>query len=182
MCLPCLKDWVSDMSFTLSYAPLIPLTWLLVLGGLGLVIVLVAAWTRTRGWILRTLSLALLLAALSNPTLRHEDREPLKDIAVAVIDRSQSEFAGDRMKQADVAEVALKSSVANLANTEMRFITVQSGVNKQEDGTRLFTALNRAMADIPPERFAGAVLASNNFGCFFNPVKYFGLFLKSFVL
>ena len=161
MCLPCLKDWGSDMSFTLSYAPLIPTMWLLALGGIGIVIILVLAWARAGGWFLRALSLTLLLAALSNPTLRHEDREPLKDIAIAVIDRSQSEFSGDRMKQADVAEAALKSAAANLANTEMRFITVQSGVNTQEDGTRLFSALNRAMADIPPERFAGAVLVTD---------------------
>jgi hypothetical protein len=149
------------MSFTLSYAPLIPLIWLLVLGAFGLTLIIVSAWARARGSLLRALSLALLLAALSNPTLRHEERGPLKDIAVAVIDRSQSENAGDRLKQADAAEAYLKSAAANLTNTEMRFVTVQSGVNAQEDGTRLFAALNRAMADIPPERFAGAILVTD---------------------
>jgi hypothetical protein len=149
------------MNFTLSYAPLIPLIWLSVLATLGLVLITVSAWAHARGWLLRALSLALLLAALSNPTLRHEEREPLKDIAVAVIDRSQSENAGDRLKQVDAAEAALKSAAVNLANTEMRFVTVQSGINVQEDGTRLFAVLSRAMADIPPERFAGAILVTD---------------------
>ena len=149
------------MNFTLSFAPLVPLVWLVLLGAAGLLLTAVLAWVHARGWPLRGLSMAILLAALSNPTLRHEDREPLNDIAVAVIDRSMSENAGNRLKQADAAETALKSALPGLANTDMRFVTVQSGMNSQEDGTRLFAALNQAMADIPPERFAGAVLVTD---------------------
>ena len=145
------------MNFTLTFAPLLPLLWLSMLGMAGLVLIAISAFARTRGWWLRGLALALLLASLSNPTLRHEDREALNDIAVAVIDRSQSQLAGERMKQADETEAALKSAAATLGNTELRVVTVQSGLNPQEDGTRLFTALNRALSDIPPERFAGAL-------------------------
>ena len=149
------------MNFTVSFAPLLPLLWLSILGVAGLVLIAISAFARTRGWWLRGLALALLLASLSNPTLRHEDREALNDIAVAVIDRSQSQLAGERMKQADEAEAALKSAAATLGNTELRVVTVQSGLNPQEDGTRLFTALNRALSDIPPERFAGALMVTD---------------------
>ena len=149
------------MNFTLLFAPYFAASWLMALGLVGLALIVVSAWARARGWPLRALSLALLLAALSNPSIRHEDREPLKDIAVAVIDRSASENAGERIKQVDAAEAALKSTADTLANTEMRFVTVQSGVNAQDDGTRLFTALDRAMADIPPERFSGVVLVTD---------------------
>ncbi len=41
------------------------------------------AYARARGLLLRALSLALLAAALANPTVRSEEREPLADIAVA---------------------------------------------------------------------------------------------------
>ncbi len=149
------------MNFTLSFAPLLPLIWLSVLGVVGLVLIAVSALARSRGWWLRGLALALLFASLSNPTLRNEDRAALNDIAVAVIDRSRSQLAGDRMKQVDAAEAALKSAAAALGNTELRVVTVQSGLTPQEDGTRLFTALNRALADIPPERFAGALLVTD---------------------
>ena len=149
------------MNFTLSFAPLLPLLWLSILGAAGLVLVAVSAFARTRGWWLRGLALALLFASLSNPALRHEDREALNDIAVAVVDRSQSQLAGERMKQADAAEAELKSAASTLGNTELRVVTVLSGVNPQENGTRLFTALNRALADIPPERFAGALLVTD---------------------
>ena len=83
------------MNFTISFAPLLPLLWLSLLAAAGLVLIAVSAFARTRGWWLRGLAMALLLASLSNPTLRHEDREALNDIAVAVIDRSQSQLAGD---------------------------------------------------------------------------------------
>ena len=62
------------MNFTVSFAPLLPLLWLSMLGIAGLVQIAVSAFARTRGWWLRGLALALLLASLSNPTLRHEDR------------------------------------------------------------------------------------------------------------
>jgi hypothetical protein len=149
------------MNFTVSFAPLIPFLWVIVLGVIGLAFIALSAWARTRGWLLRALSLALLLGAVANPTLRHEEREPLKDIAVAIIDRSQSQNAGERQKQADTAEAALKSAGASLDNTELRVVTVQSGVNPQEEGTQLFSALNRALADIPPDRFAGSILVTD---------------------
>jgi hypothetical protein len=149
------------MSFTVSFAPLIPVLWMTALGIMGLIFIAISAWARTRGWFLRGLSFALLLGAIANPTLRNETREPLKDIAVAIIDRSQSQNAGERQKQADVAEAALKSASASLDNTELRVVTVQSGINPQEEGTQLFTALNRALADIPPNRFAGSILVTD---------------------
>ena len=41
--------------------------------------------------------LGFLIAALANPSIRNEEREPLTDIAVAVIDRSLSQQNGDRI-------------------------------------------------------------------------------------
>ncbi len=149
------------MNLTISYAPFLPVIWLIVLGIVGISLIAVSAFARARGWWLRAISLALLLASLSNPTLREEERDPIKDIAVAVIDRSQSQNYGDRLKQADEAEAQLRTLAATLKTTEMRFVSVQSGSNIEEDGTKLITALNRALADIPPERFAGAILVTD---------------------
>ena len=73
------------MNFAVSYEPFLPITWLLVLGLLGFALVAVAALARARGWWLRAISLALLLASLTNPTFRQEEREPLKDNAVTVV-------------------------------------------------------------------------------------------------
>jgi hypothetical protein len=147
--------------WSLSLAPLLP--WpviaLLALAGLGLVVLLGIA--RARGTALRALALALLVAALANPVIRTEQRETLSDIAVAVVDRSLSQQSEERRARTDAAAQALRSAVARLPGTELREVEVTSGLNDGEDGTRSFAALNAALADIPPERFAGAVMITD---------------------
>ncbi len=134
---------------------------LAVLAAIGLGFICLAAYTRSRGWWLRGLALILLFAALLDPSIRNEQRESLTDIAVAVIDRSLSQESGGRLKQVDAAETALKELAAGLANTELRVVEVRSGITADDDGTRAFEALNRALAEIPPERFAGAVMVTD---------------------
>ena len=93
--------------------------------------------------------------------MRNEEREPLTDIAVAVIDRSLSQESSGRIDRTNEAEEALKAAIARLPNTELRTVEVKSGIAAEDDGTRAFEALNRALADIPPERFAGAVMITD---------------------
>jgi hypothetical protein len=150
-----MTDW------SMSFDPVLPWTVIAVLGMLGLVLVAALALSRARGAFLRAISLAILLAALANPTVRNEEREALTDIAVAVIDRSLSQESSGRIERTSEAEEALKAAIARLPNTELRTIEVKSGIAAEDDGTRAFEALNRALADIPPERFAGAVMITD---------------------
>ena len=147
--------------WSISFAPVLPWAAIAVLGILGLVLVGALIAARARGALLRALSLAILLAALANPTIRNEEREPLTDIAVAVIDRSLSQESAGRTERTAEAEAALKSAIARLPNTELRTVEVKSGISSEDDGTRAFEALNRALGDIPPERFAGAVMITD---------------------
>jgi hypothetical protein len=150
-----MTDW------SISFDPVLPWTVIAVLGMLGLGLVAALALSRARGAFLRAISLAILLAALANPTVRNEEREALTDIAVAVIDRSLSQESSGRIERTSEAEEALKAAIARLPNTELRTIEVKSGIAAEDDGTRAFEALNRALADIPPERFAGAVMITD---------------------
>ena len=149
------------MDWNISFDPVLP--WVLIagLGLLGLALVAALAFARARGVLLRALSLALLIAALANPVIRNEQSEPLTDIAVAVIDRSLSQQNPERIQRTDAAAEALKEAVARLPNTELRTVEVKSGISSEDDGTRAFEALNQALADIPPERFAGAVMITD---------------------
>src|SRR5215469_6873863 len=63
-----------------------PLFWAGAALAAGLVALLLLR--RSRGALLRALSLAALLLALSNPTLRQEERESLANIAIVVVDAS----------------------------------------------------------------------------------------------
>lgn len=149
------------MDWSVSFEPLLPWAVIAVAGALGLAVLLALAAGRARGLVLRALAFALLLAALANPVIRSEDRQPLPDIAVAVVDRSLSQQTGQRTKQTDAAIEALKQAVARLPNTELRTVVVKSDASNEDEGTLAFEVLNRALADIPPDRFAGAVMITD---------------------
>ncbi len=149
------------MGWTITIAPLLP--WALIIGmaALGAALIGLMIFARSRGVWLRVLALGFLVAALLNPSIRNEEREALTDIAVAVIDHSLSQQSGTRMASTDAAEKSLKEAAARLGNTELRTVEVRSGITADDDGTRAFEALNRALAEIPPERFAGAIMVTD---------------------
>ncbi|MFW6077883.1 MAG: hypothetical protein ACOC71_09015, partial [Hyphomicrobiales bacterium] len=145
------------MTWSIEFAPLVPLWITAVLGAAALVMVGLGVFSRARGTPLRALALVALVLALLNPVVREEDREPLSDVAVLVVDRSQSQDLAGRTALLDEAEAQVNEALGGLENTEVRIATVSSGVAAGEDGTHLMTALKNALADVPPERYAGAL-------------------------
>ena len=145
---------------SLSFTPLLPWP---VLAGLGLVVLVLAVLAfaaRGRTASLRALVLALVLAALTNPALVREDREPVKDIAAIVVDRTGSQALGDRPQVTDQVRTELQRRLSALTNIEPRFIDVPDA-RDGDGGTKLFTALGQALADVPPERLAGVVMLTD---------------------
>ncbi|MCJ2024611.1 hypothetical protein [Methylobacterium sp. J-067] len=145
---------------SLSFTPLLPWPVLAVLGVVALAMAVLAVLARGRTALLRALVLALVLAALANPALVHEDREPVKDIAAVVIDRSGSQALGDRPQVTDQVRAELQRRFGSLTNIEPRFIDVPDA-GEGDDGTKLFAALGQALADVPPERLAGIVMVTD---------------------
>ncbi|MGH6875033.1 MAG: hypothetical protein ACREDW_08435, partial [Aestuariivirgaceae bacterium] len=149
------------MDLSVELSPLIPspLAYLLIAAAAGPL--LLALFARARGALLRSLALVALALALLNPVVRHEDREPLSDVAVLVVDRSLSQAIGNRMQRTDDAVKKISEAVTKLRETELRTITVQSAEGKEQEGTRAFDALNAVLADIPPERYAGTIMVTD---------------------
>jgi hypothetical protein len=148
------------MTFGISFAPLVPdyVLWAVTAAAVAVVLLLVVA--RSRGAWVRALALALLVAALANPSLTREDREPLASVAVMVVDKSASQGFGDRAAQAEAARAALTERLQRIPGLELR--TVEAGqADGETDGTRLFSALGAALADVPPERVAGAIMLTD---------------------
>ena len=87
-----------------------------------------------RAWLaLRSVALAALALRAFNPSLRNEERENLSDIAIAVVDHSQSqEFRQPHASSTDAARNALKQAVARLGNIELRVVTARSGITGGE--------------------------------------------------
>lgn len=141
----------------LSFEPFLgwPLFW--ALAGLT-----AAAWIayialRGRAWLTRALGLLLLCAALLNPSLVHEEREPLPSVVAVILDRSESMQFGDRQKAAQAAYKALTAKLAEDKTLEVRTLETNPG----DDGTYLQGALEGLMSDVPRDRIAGAIFITD---------------------
>jgi hypothetical protein len=149
-------------ALTIDWAPLIPPAILAMLALAALPVVGFALWRRARGAWWRTLTAAALLLALANPSLVEEQRDPLDDIAMVVVDESPSQGIAPRGAQTEAALEHVVRQLGTLPNTEVR--VVRAGADAlalDKDGTRLFTALREAMAKIPQQRISGVVVISD---------------------
>jgi len=142
----------------LDFAPVLPLWLLALLGALAVFALAPAFWPRggriARGALLRAATFALLLLALANPRLVEETRETRPDIALLVVDRSDSARLGPRAAQIEAARQQIEALAARLPELELRTVELPEGGNR---GTRLFSAVERALADIPRARLAGII-------------------------
>ncbi len=118
-------------------------------------------YLRRRGWPLRVASLVLVLAALANPLLSTDDRDPLPDILAVVLDESASQAVGNRRAQTEAALADVQKRVEAMGNTEMRVGRTVTGITPDTDGTRVFAALDRITQDIPEDRYAGAIVITD---------------------
>jgi len=148
------------VGYGISFAPLIPAYALWAALAISVVLGALLALVRTRGAVLRVLALALVTLALANPSFTREDREPLTSVAVVVVDKSPSQNFSNRTAQTQAARTALTDRLGKIPGLEVR--TVEAGeANGETDGTRLFSALSAALADVPPDRVAGAILLTD---------------------
>lgn len=147
------------MTGTLILDPLIPMVVLYALAAAALLIIGYGLSRGLSGWALRGLGAMALLAAIANPSLQREDREPLSDIVIAVVDDSASQRIGTRPQQSIAALARVQAEIAGLPNTELRVVRVADGDG--DSGTQLMTALAEALAEEPRARIAGAILITD---------------------
>ena len=144
---------------SLSFTPLVPVPVLWAVGAVAAVLAVLAVVSRGPVALLRALALALVLLALANPALVQEEREKVKDIVAVVVDRTTSQTLGDRQTMTDRVRQELERRFGSLADVEPRYIEATDGTG--DDGTRLFAALSNGLADVPPDRLAGAILVTD---------------------
>jgi uncharacterized membrane protein len=138
----------------IRFDPLLPVWLLIALGILSLAVVALGLWRRGKGTLLRLAAFAVLLLWLTGPRLVQETRQSLRDIGLLVVDQSASMQVGDRALLANAARQSIEAQAAHLPDLELRTITVPESGNA---GTRLFSEVDRALADIPRSRLAGTI-------------------------
>ena len=140
------------------FDPLLPWPVLYAAIGLAAAFVLFAVWRGLNGWWLRGPALAVLLVALANPSLQDEDRDPLSDIVVMVVDESASQKLSNRESQTAEAVAELTRDIT-ARGMELRTVTVPDG--QGDAGTELMTALSDTLSEEPRARIAGTLLVTD---------------------
>ncbi|RAU23315.1 hypothetical protein CU669_04025 [Paramagnetospirillum kuznetsovii] len=145
---------------TIAFAPLIPWPWLMGLAMAALAAAGLGIARGTRGGWPRLLVAVVLVAILSNPRMVSEQRVGLPDVALVVVDQTLSQTIGERPAQTEAALKEVQARLARLPNLDVRVERVTNPPGTDE-GTRLFAAVERALADLPRRRLAGVVMITD---------------------
>ena len=148
------------MNFGVAFAPLVPGYVVWAAFGASVIISILLLLARSRGAPLRALALGLMVLALANPSFTREDRDPIPSVAAVIIDKSPSQDFGDRTAQTEAARKALVDRLNHIPGLEVR-VSEAGAADGETDGTRLFSALSSMLADVPPDRVAGAIMITD---------------------
>ena len=148
---------------TIEFAPLIPWLAVVLLGLAAALLAGLGLYARANGALWRLLAFAVLILTLLNPSLVVEERDPLKDVAVVIVDDTPSQNIGDRRKQVAAALEAIRTEAEKYRSSlELRVVKVgQDGLAAADQGSRLIAPLLRALSDVPSRRVAGAILLTD---------------------
>lgn len=145
-----------------TFTSLVPFPLLITVLAAGLLIAGYAFYRRSRATALRTLVLLVLAAAVSDPRATIENRTPLDDVAVVVVDESLSQQLAERPARTAETVDGLSAALDRLSGLDVRTARLTpETAGTRSDGTRLFDAVSKVTADIPSSRLAGVVLVTD---------------------
>jgi hypothetical protein len=148
-------------SFGIAFAPHMPLWLLAAFGAIALAILAFSLYRHAHGAWARLFAFIVVMLALANPLIVKETREGLSNIVALIIDRSQSMEIGTRKADAEKALAAMREKLKGM-NVELREAEVRTNADAGDaGGTALFSALNAALSDAPPDRVSGAIVITD---------------------
>ncbi|HEY3918798.1 MAG TPA: hypothetical protein VGL83_13450 [Stellaceae bacterium] len=150
--------------YSIAASPLLPWSVILAFVILACLALIFGAFRRARGTLWRLAAAAMLVLILLDPSLVEEQRQPQKDVAVVVVDDSPSMRIGQRRQYADAALQAVTQKLAAFKDLDVRVVHAgapDANAPMADTGTQLYTALSRALADVPRQRVAGAVMITD---------------------
>ena len=152
-----MTDFTSLALTGIAFSPLAPWQAIAALAAIALLLLLYGIVRGASCSILRLGALGIVVLALFNPHLTSENRRPQNDIAIVAIDESSSQNTGDRKVQLADTLKKVREKISQYKDLEYRIINTR----ETDNGTELFSELNRALTDLPKGRFAGAVVISD---------------------
>ena len=146
----------------ITISSLVPLPVLISVLTVGLGLAVYAFVRKTRATGLRVLAILVLAAAVLDPRATIENRSPLDDVAVVVIDESLSQQLAERPQRTAETEARLNEILDRLDTVEVRTVRhTPRTAGSRSHGTRLFETVSNAIADVPSRRLAGVILVTD---------------------
>ncbi len=141
-------------AFRIGWDPSLPWAWIIALAILAALTLAVYTWRRGGAPINRALGILLILIGIAQPQWVRERREPANDVALILIDQSESLALAGRADAAQRAGQRIAEQLGREESLDVRVRTVRGG----PDGTMLAGALEDALADLDRTRVAGAIV------------------------
>lgn len=150
-----------NTSISIHFSPVVPTLWLIAIAALAVLLCVYGAYKRKQGTSLRIITAALFLLALCNPSVLEENRKPVKDVAVVLVDQSPSQSYGARQERSERAVNAVIAQIGHREDLELRIVRAPETAGGLATETRLFDTLDVALADVPRQRRAGVLVISD---------------------
>jgi len=150
----------SDTITRIHFEPFIAQGWIIGFAVMVAVLLIASILQRRRGVLMRGIAAGLFILTLLNPSLLQKQREPVKDVAVLVIDDSMSQQMGRRQIRTQDALEHARAAIGAMGNIDLRVIRAPEDAALSPE-TRLFGALDRELADVPHNRRAGVVIITD---------------------
>jgi hypothetical protein len=133
-------------------------TWALAaIAALMLVAFGVYVWRGGGAPVSRALGLLLVFAGLMQPQLVRERREPAHDVALVLVDQSESLALAGRTQAARAAGDAMIARLQHEPGLDVRVRETRGGA----DGTMITSVIDDALSDVSADRIAGVVVVTD---------------------
>lgn len=139
------------MDTSLVISPLIPIGFIVFLAISFMLVSAFGQWRGLRSFIFRMIAGFLLCGALLNPQKLIEEKEALPDIALVLMDSSQSMELGSRAQDSAFIQQALSDTLSLSENLQTIILPIPAANN----GTNLMQALIDGLSQYPSDRIAG---------------------------
>ena len=140
----------------LTFYPHVPLVIILLVFIISMLFAYIGFRVGAKGYILRTLTLLILIFSLLNPKIISENKVDIPDTVALIVDLSPSQEINDKHLLAQQTAKIIEDELKKNKNLEIRIKKIDG-----RSGTRVFQALSSLLGDIPRNRIAGAIIITD---------------------
>lgn len=141
----------------IGFDPALPWSVLIALGVMGAIALAFYVWRGGGAPVTRAFGLMFLLLGLSQPQWVRETREPAEDVALVVVDQSESLALSGRRDAARRAGDAIVERLSHEQGLDVRVREARGG----PDGTLITGIIEDALSDVARDRIGGVVVVTD---------------------